>query len=57
MEPPKKDALGKKIISQLIFEAMCGLGANTTIILAIESYNIAVAALYIRLSIAVESDC
>ena len=36
---------------------MCGLGANATFILAIESCNIAVVALYIRLSIAVESDC
>jgi hypothetical protein len=56
LDPTKNGVLREKIISSSIFEAM-GLGLKETLlVLAIESYNIAVFALYIRLNISVQTD-
>ena len=54
MEPQKKGCSGKKNISLSIFEAVCS-GLEKTV-LAVETYNIAVMALCIRLSVTVQTD-
>ena len=54
MEPQKKGCSGKKNISLSIFEAVCS-GLEKTV-LAVETYNIAVMALYIRLSVTIQTD-
>ena len=55
MELQKKRCFGEIIIYSFFFKAR-GSGLEQ-IVLAVESYNIAMLALYIRLSIAVQTDC
>ena len=55
MELQKKRCFGEIIIYSFFFKAR-GSGLEQ-IVLAVESYNIAMLALYSRLSIAVQTDC